>query len=560
MAVMPAFAQNQKIGNLIVDNAATFSARTATRVAFFGTAGLLADSSALAFNSGTGALSATSFSGSGSGLTFGLNVATFLNTPTSLNLANAVTDETGNGSLVFGTAPTITGGALTALTALGLRSTGAAFDLTLATSEVLTAGHTLSFVLSNVDRTLTLSGNPTLSGFTATGTGTLALGTSTLTASNNVTLASDGTGTRTLNIGAGGTLGTGATQPQTVLTGTANQIAVSNSGVGATTVSIPTNPTLSGNVTATGNLTIGASTSSITGAAGNMTITAGTGNSRTLALQSTTSGGVATTFLTGNADQSVMFTSISSTVPSIYFSGLATTGFGSPGSNGVWAISAGANVFVFGPAAMGALRMYIPIVSNSDLGATVGAAGSRFSQGFLGPSGLSIGTTATIATSTDTTSGILQIASPSTGSITLSSGNAIATTIDSSQNQLYSTGSNGQSLNIKHLTELTTIAAAATTDTVIQIPANCIVIGVSVRVVTVIPTAATFNYGVAGFTARYGTGIAVAATTTYPGMDDGTRFYSTAISIRITPNLTPAAATGQVRVTIAYFDTTVPTS
>lgn len=45
----------------------------------------------------------------------------------------------------------------------------------------------------------------------------------------------------------------------------------------------------------------------ITGGAGNMTITSGTGNSRTMQLQTTTSGGVATTFLTGNADQSATF-------------------------------------------------------------------------------------------------------------------------------------------------------------------------------------------------------------------------------------------------------------
>jgi hypothetical protein len=36
------------------------------------------------------------------------NVATFLETPTSANLAAAVTDETGSGSLVFGTSPTLT--------------------------------------------------------------------------------------------------------------------------------------------------------------------------------------------------------------------------------------------------------------------------------------------------------------------------------------------------------------------------------------------------------------------------------------------------------------------
>ena len=55
---------------------------------------------------------------------------------------------------------------------------------------------------------------------------------------------------------------------------------------------------VSGSLTAVGN---------ITGGASSMTITAGTGNSRTLALQSTTSGGTATTFLTGNADQSMTF-------------------------------------------------------------------------------------------------------------------------------------------------------------------------------------------------------------------------------------------------------------
>ena len=38
---------------------------------------------------------------------FGSGVATFLGTPTSANLAAAVTDETGSGSLVFATSPTL---------------------------------------------------------------------------------------------------------------------------------------------------------------------------------------------------------------------------------------------------------------------------------------------------------------------------------------------------------------------------------------------------------------------------------------------------------------------
>ncbi len=45
----------------------------------------------------------------GTGITsFGSGVATWLGTPSSANLAAAVTDETGSGSLVFGTAPTLT--------------------------------------------------------------------------------------------------------------------------------------------------------------------------------------------------------------------------------------------------------------------------------------------------------------------------------------------------------------------------------------------------------------------------------------------------------------------
>ena len=45
----------------------------------------------------------------GTGITsFGSGIATFLQTPSSANLASAITNETGSGSLVFGTSPTLT--------------------------------------------------------------------------------------------------------------------------------------------------------------------------------------------------------------------------------------------------------------------------------------------------------------------------------------------------------------------------------------------------------------------------------------------------------------------
>lgn len=150
---------------------------------------------------------------------------------------------TGSGNVVLATAPTIAGGAHTGLTSFGLRSTGASFDLTLATAEVLTAGRTLSFVVGDTARTLALSGSPSLSGLTTTGTGTLALGSNTLTASNNVALASDGTGTRTLNIAAGGTLGSNAFNSTAFGTGTVTSVAT-------------TSPISGGTITGTGTLSL----------------------------------------------------------------------------------------------------------------------------------------------------------------------------------------------------------------------------------------------------------------------------------------------------------------
>lgn len=135
--------QDAAVSGAITVSSITVSNLTSGRVTFATTAGLLTDNSALTFNSGTGALSATNFVG-------------------------------------------------------------------------------------------TFNGNT----WTA-GTGVLTIAAAkTLTVSNTLTLA--GTDSSTLNIGAGGTLGTGAFQPQTVLTGTAGQVTVSNAGVGATTLSLPT--------------------------------------------------------------------------------------------------------------------------------------------------------------------------------------------------------------------------------------------------------------------------------------------------------------------------------
>jgi hypothetical protein len=118
---------------------------------------------------------------------------------------------------------------------------------------------------------------------------------------------------------------------------------------------------------------------------------------------------------------------------------------------------------------------------------------------------------------------------------------------------------NGQITGIYSLTELTTIAAAATTTTTIQIPAGAVVLGVSVRVTTVIPTAATFTVTAGGKTFNTTT-ISTAVNTTDKGTAAGPSYFASATAITITPNLTPASNTGRVRTTIHFYAVTAPTS
>lgn len=87
----------------------TDSGLTSGRVTYAGTSGLLSDDSGFTYNSGTHALTTTTFVGALTGhasldvaLTdLGTGVFTFLGTPSSANLRGAVTDESGTGALLF---------------------------------------------------------------------------------------------------------------------------------------------------------------------------------------------------------------------------------------------------------------------------------------------------------------------------------------------------------------------------------------------------------------------------------------------------------------------------
>ena len=134
---------------------------------------------------------ANNFTTSGNfALTLTSTAATNVTLPTTGTLATLAGTETFTNKTL--TAPTINGGTHTALTSLGIRSTGSgAFDLTLANSENLTAGRTLTLTVNDAARTINLAGNLTLANSFAT-SGNFAL-TLTQTGATNVTLPTTGT-------------------------------------------------------------------------------------------------------------------------------------------------------------------------------------------------------------------------------------------------------------------------------------------------------------------------------------------------------------------------------
>ena len=192
---------------------------TGTGTSAFGQVGLTTDV--------TGTLPAAN---GGTGITsLGANVATFLGTPSSANLASAVTDETGSGALVFANSPTLTTpslgtpSALTLTNATGLpvsgitASTSAALgvgsiELGHATDTTLARGAagrltvegvnvpTVSSTDTLTNKTLTL---PTIgsTGFTLTGSG----------GSGATTILTSATGSGTVTIPAVATTATLAT-------------------------------------------------------------------------------------------------------------------------------------------------------------------------------------------------------------------------------------------------------------------------------------------------------------------------------------------------------------
>jgi hypothetical protein len=143
--------------------------------------------------------------------------------------------------------------------------------------------------------------------------------------------------------------------------------------------------------------------------------------------------------------------------------------------------------------------------------------------------------------------------------VTAISGTDAALTVQNNVTVERLIGANGQALEIKSITELLTIADAATTESTVAFPAGALVLGVSSRVVTAITCTAVVDVGITGTAEAFTADLAKAAGSTAPGTC--VPFVAaTATPILITPDAEPSDATGSIRLTGYYIQLTPATS
>jgi len=178
----------------------------------------------------------------------GANVATFLGTPSSANLAAAVTDETGSGALVFATSPTLVTPVLGTASATNVNVSGVTTTGTLKIGTANAVGITTVLDEDNMSSNsdTALATQQSIKAYVDTTVGAVDLTITTAEGTN-------GTG------GGGGSVATSQTM---TFSGTNNEIDVTVSGQ-SITYGLPSDVTVANNLTVTGNLFVNGSTTQV---------------------------------------------------------------------------------------------------------------------------------------------------------------------------------------------------------------------------------------------------------------------------------------------------------
>jgi hypothetical protein len=372
----------------------------------------------------------------------GANVATFLATPSSANLINVVTDESGTGTLIFNTSPNIN---------TSITTSSASFNLINATATTVNfAGAATTLAIGNASGNTSLNGNVTVGGnLTVSGTNTI-INANTITVSDkNIELGTVGSPTNTTADGGGITLrGTTdktftwsnstaawtSSEDLNLLTGKVYEIngttvlsstALGSGITGSSLTSFGTSPTLTTPVVSSGGATFNGSTSGTTVLRANAT--AGT---TTITLPATT-GTVVTTGDTGTvtsamiANAAILDADINASA-NIALSKIAT------GTAG--------NILVYNSSGVLTSVAETGDVTISDTGVTAIAADSIVNADIATNAAIDLNKIADVATNANTATAYTLVLADKNKIVELNNAAAIALTVPADNTVAYTTG------------------------------------------------------------------------------------------------------------------------